>query len=299
MMNLVRRFSALPDTIRGIIWMVITQLIFAANNGLWKYAAEIYTVGQIVWTRYLTQFGWLMIILLLMGRLRPAVRCRRPGLQLAIAGSMLASMVSFVFGVQVVPLGEATVLLFIAPIFVCMLSVPMLGEAVGPRRWASVLVGILGTAIVLQPGADLFAWEAALPASAAFFYALFQIFSRLVSRADQPLTTLFYSTLTGLLASSLYVAVWWVPFDTIHGPLLLSMGALGATSHFTILKSFQAAPAVVVTPFAYVQLVFAIGIGWLVWNDLPGPETWAGAALIMASGLYIFHRERVRRQTGG
>jgi len=205
---------------------------------------------------------------------------------------VLLAIYTFFWGLRFLPLAEAVALAFLAPLFVASLSVPLLGETVGPRRWAAVGVGFLGMLVMLRPGAEVFRWEALLPAAAAFGYALAMILTRRLSRQDSNAAIVFWGTLLGCLVSSLFLPFAWRTPPLADLGLLAMMGVVGSLSMYVLTVAYRAAPAAVVAPFEYSALLWGVLLGWLIWRELPDAWVWAGTAVIVAAGLYILHREQ-------
>ena len=285
------------DAGRGILWMLLTMLIFASINALAKQLTLTYPVPQVVWARY--AFHMLLLLVLLRGRLPRMLASRRLGLQLTRSLLMMITTGLFFTGVRFIPLADAAAIMFVAPILVTVLSVPLLGEPVGRRRWAAVLVGFAGALIIIRPGAGVMHTAALLPFFAACLHALYQIFTRKVSADDPPLTSLVYTALIGGLVSSAVAPFFWIPPDAMGWTLMILLGLLGGGGHFALIKSFQAAPAATVTPYGYTILLWATIYGFVLFADLPDIWTVVGALVIVLSGLYIFHREQRRRGAVG
>jgi len=293
MSNLKRRFDELGEGSRGILWMLLTMLLFAGINAIAKYLTLTYPVPQVVWARY--AFHLLLLALMLRSRLPRAARTRRLGLQLTRSLLMVLSTAFYFTGIHFIPLADAGAIMFVAPILVTALSFPLLGEQVGPRRWAGVAVGFVGALIVIRPGFGVMHAAAVLPFCAACLHALYQISTRKVSAVDTPLTSLVYTALIGGLVASAVVPFAWTAPDAAGWALMLLLGLLGGAGHFAMIKAFQLAPAATVTPFGYTTLLWVTLFGFLLFDDLPDAWTVLGALVIVSSGLYIFHRERKRR----
>lgn len=289
--------TALPHTGsigRGILWMLLTMLLFVGMDTIAKYLTQFYPVLQVSWARFFFHGVWVMLYL--GPRLRPLAVARRPGLQILRGGCMLATTLLFFAGLHLLPLANASALMLVGPLMVTALSVPLLGETVGIRRWASVVVGFMGAMVIVRPGSGVFQLAALLPLAAAAFYALYQVITRKLSHIDQPMTTLLYTVSVGVPVTTLLLPWFWVTPDLIGWLLMIGVGLLGGVSHFTLIKAFENAPAAVLTPFSYSNLVWATLLGFLVFSELPDQWTVVGAIIIVSSGLYIFHREQVRRQ---
>lgn len=225
------------------------------------------------------------------------MRTKRLGMQLFRSLLLLVTTVMFFTGISLIPLADASAIMFVAPILVTALSMPMLGEKVGPRRWASIAIGFIGALIVIRPGGDSLQLAALLPFGAACCYAVYQVFTRSLSHSDQPLTTLAYTALVGAVVMCFVVPFNWQTPDTNGWLMMILIGLLGGVSQFTLIKAFQSAPAAAVTPFSYSSLIWATLYGFLVFGDLPDLWTIVGALIIAASGLYIFHRENLKKQS--
>ena len=277
---------------RGILWMLLTMLVFAVLNAVAKHLTQTYPVTQVVWARY--AFHMVLLAFLLRGRLRQVMASQRLGLQLLRSALMVLSTGLFFAGIQRIPLADASAVLFVAPLLVTALSVPLLGERVGPRRWVGVAVGFVGSLIIIRPGAGVMQAAAFLPLAVAGLHAIYQITTRKVSAVDAPLTSLVYTALVGALVASAVVPAVWVTPDAAGWGLMAVLGLLGGGGHFALIKSFQAAPASTVTPFGYTALLWATALGFVFFDDLPDAWTVSGAAVIVASGLYIFRREHPR-----
>jgi drug/metabolite transporter (DMT)-like permease len=176
----------------------------------------------------------------------------------------------------------------------------MLGERVGRHRWAAVLVGFIGALVVIQPGVAGLRIEILLLLVAAFLFSLYQIFTRMAASTDSEATSSIYTVLVALVVSAMMVpwhykapdsadALVWVAF--------VATGLLGGMRHFFVVKAYTYAPASLISPFFYCELVGVTLLGFLVFGDLPQPSTWLGAAIIVCSGLYIAHRERIRSRS--
>ena len=278
---------------RGILWMLATAFCFVSMDALAKYLSQSYPVLQVVWARYV--FHLLILALVLGPRLPRVARTGRLGLQFLRSLFLLGATGLFFAALSFIPLADATAIMFVAPILVTAMSVPLLGEYVGPQRWASVVVGFLGALVIIRPGSDAMEPAALLALGAASCYGFYQIATRRLSATDAPLTTLMYSAAVGVLVSSAVVPFFWVTPSPADWLTMMGLGLFGALGHFALIKAFQAAPAVTVTPFGYVNLLWAVLFGFMFFGELPDAWTMLGAAIIAASGLYILRREKLRR----
>ena len=226
--------------------MSLTVLLFVAMDTVGKYLTQNYPVLQVTWARFFFHAIWLVVYL--RRQLFVVMRTQRLGLQLSRGGLMLIANVLFIAGVSMMPLVDTISVLLISPLLVTALSVPLLGEHVGVRRWACVFAGCIGALIIIRPGVGVMQWAALLPLGAACSYALYQIATRQLRQSDAPLTTLFYTVSLGVPVTCLLMPFVWVGPDAVGWILMALMGLLGSVSHFTLIKAFNAAPAAVVSP---------------------------------------------------
>ncbi len=275
---------------RGMACMIGGGLLLTMNDGVVKWLSGDYQVGQI-----LTFRGAAAVILitgvLLWRREFNIFEVRYPKVQLLRAVLMIASTFLFVNGLRLMPLADTVAVAFVGPIFVTALAPILLSERVGWRRWSAVLVGFAGVLIILRPGGDGLHWAALLPAGAALCGACRDLLTRGISHGEASGTTLFYSTLGVALAGAVTAPFGWQTPALADLGLFVVAGMLLSIAHFLHIETFRFAEAAVVTPFKYSALLWAMAIGFLVWGDIPDNRTLLGAALLIGSGLYIFHRE--------
>ena len=277
---------------RGILWMLATSFCFIMLDSMMKYLMQELPLVEVTWARFF--FGTIFPIALAGRQLPKLMRSHAPGAQTLRSVFLMATTGAFNAGIRTTPLATATTIMFLSPILVTMLSIPLLGERVGLRRWISIFVGFLGALIVVQP------WEGGFTGIgvgvlmlllAALLNANYQILTRKV-RADDPLTSLLFTALAGAIVTSLIVPFYWVNPNFIQWLLMAGCGVAGGLGHFCLIRAFRLAPASVVAPFGYSSLVWAIIFGALIWNDWPAMNTLVGAALIVGAGIYIFNREQ-------
>ncbi|MGE0240282.1 MAG: DMT family transporter [Parvibaculaceae bacterium] len=281
----------------GILWMLATMFCFISLDTMIKELLLTYSLVQVTWGRF---FFATIVAALAAGPTLPAVvKSQAPVLQLS--RSLLLALTTGVFnaGVRLVPLATATTIMFLSPILVTALSVPLLKEHVGLRRWIGIGIGFLGALIVVRPWESettMFFAGAILLLVAALFNANYQIITRKVRLYDAPMTSLFYTAMVGAVATSLVVPWYWEWPKAVDWLLLIGTGLAGGIGHSCLIQAFRHAPASVVAPFSYSSLIWATVFGWLFFSEWPAPSTWLGAALIIGSGLYIFHRESQHRR---
>jgi drug/metabolite transporter (DMT)-like permease len=194
------------------------------------------------------------------------------------------------------PIADATAIGFVSPLFVTALSIPILGEQVGLRRWSAVAVGFIGVLVLVRPGTASFNPAAFLPVASAACWALGLIITRIMQSSDSVPTTLFWSTAVGFLVLTPVAVPAWQPPSTSEWGLLFLAAVLGTIGQFFLISAFRFGAASLLAPFSYSQIVWATLMGYFLFDALPDAGTGIGAAIIMASGLYVLHRERVVRR---
>ena len=205
---------------------------------------------------------------------------------------MLGANAFFFLALQSIPLVTASAVVFVGPLIVTALSVPLLGERVGPRRWAAVAVGFVGAMLIIRPGTDFMHAATVLPLLAALSFSFYQICTRVLASHDDPMTTLTYTAIAGSVATTAIVPSGWITPDTVGWIAMIAAGIFGALGQWALIKAISAAPVNTVAPFGYTGLVWATLFGFVTFGDVPDVYTLSGAVIIAASGLYVLHRER-------
>lgn len=281
------------NVIAGIGWMLATAFWFISLDSLAKFLLQSYPVAQVLWARF---FFHLLLALVVMGPgLMAGLRSGRPSLQLARSCLMLVTTVFFFTGLRTVPLATASAIMFLTPLVVTLLSVPLLGETVGPRRIASVIIGFIGALIIIRPGFGEVSGGMLLVLCGALSNSFYQLVTRQVRHYDNTATTLFYTALAGTAVFSTVAPFQWQSPVGLEWAMFVALGVFGTLSQLCLIRAFRLAPAAAVAPFSYTGLLWATAFGYVIFSDLPDLWTVAGATLIVASGLYVFHRERQRR----
>jgi drug/metabolite transporter (DMT)-like permease len=291
-----RAEATLPSAARerpllGIALIVAATVFFSVSDVLAKALSSSLPAVEIAWLRYVT-FS-LLILPMLLPSGGKVLRSHRPGLQVLRAFGMLGSALLFIAGLRFLPVADATAINFVSPIFITALSVLVLGETVGWRRWAATCVGLIGVLIVVRPGTSAFDPAAAFPLVAALTWAGTAVVTRKMS-GERPLTTLAYSALVGTFALTALLPFSWVLPSWWEITLGVGIGAISTVGHWLIVLAFRHAKASALAPFSYTQLVWSGALGFLVFGSMPDGWTLVGAGVIVASGLYTAHRERVR-----
>ena len=277
----------------GIILMIATMIVFSIQDGLSRYLAESYNVISVVMIRYMFFMLFVMAYSArLSGGIIGVAASRQTGLQIARGILLVAQICLAVLSFSTVGLVNFHAVFASYPLMVMALSVPILGEVVGWRRWLAVSIGFIGVLIILRPGSAMFDSASILPVIAAFMMAVYGIMTRYAARQDSAQTSFFWTAIAGGVAMLVIGPFFWQP---PQGHDWWWMGLLcltGTGGHFLLIKALDSTKASTIQPFAYLQLVFASTIGILVFGDSLDPMLIAGSAVIVGSGLFALQRER-------
>ena len=262
--------------------------LFGIMDGIGKLLASDYSVVQVVWARYA------FALPVLLASARPAdwpglLRCERPALQGVRALMPLLASVTVIIGLGLMPLADATAISFAAPLLVVALSAPLLGEPAPLRSWVGVACGFAGVLLIVRPGAGTIAWAALFPLATAFLFALYQIMTRLV-RGDDPVVTLAWTIAVGLVLTTPLLPLAWHPVAGPDWLLLVLSGLLFGAGQLLLIRAFALAPAGLLAPFTYAQIVAAVVFGLAVFGDVPDLWTSAGTGLVVLAGIYVLRR---------
>ncbi len=276
----------------GIALMCGAVAMFACLDATGKYLNHHMDTMQVVWSRYTGAF--LLALIVSNPINRPGMlKTSRPFLQVGRSALLLFSTALNFFALRYLQLDEALSILFSTPFIVAVLSGPMLGEWVGWRRWTAIGVGFFGVLLVARPGFGGLHPAALLSLGSAICYAIYVISTRVLSRTDSNETTLFYSNLVGAVAMLPVIPfVWSTPENAFIVMLMVLIGALGSGGHFLLIVGHRLAPASVLAPFIYTQVVWTTAMGFLVFGDVPHGWTIVGGLIVVSSGLYLLNRER-------
>ncbi|HYD64201.1 DMT family transporter [Azospirillum sp.] len=282
------------NTPRGIVMMLGSVTLFAVMNVLIKLAAERYPVLEVTFFRNAVALVPVALAVAMQGGFR-SLRTERPGAHLWRAGIGLTSMTLMFWSFHLLPLADAVALNFTAPLFLTALSVPLLGERVGVHRWSAVAVGFVGVLVMSRPGSGMLQFGALVAICAAFAQSLAMVQIRQLSRTEPPNTIVFWFTLTSTVLCGIGLPfVWVAPATWADLGLLAACGLTGGMAQLFLTRAYALAPAAVIAPFSYASILCAALFGWLLWGEVPQVQTMAGVAIVVASGLYILHRETRR-----
>jgi drug/metabolite transporter (DMT)-like permease len=283
--------------LRAILSTLVATACFSCLNAMSKtLEAAHYPVLQVIWARYFFAFVFMLAIFLPRSG-RALFRIRRLDTQVTRGLLLFFSSYLYFHGIAFMPLATAASISLSSPIIVTALSPRLLGEPVGPRRWAAVGVGFVGALIVVRPGHETFDWHVLLIVASTVCSAFYQLFSRRYGQAERPDASATLATIVGTVVASPFLPFEWVtPASGWQIALFAGMGVMAGTGHYFLTIAYSQAPAAIVSPFNYTQLIGAAILGFIVFHELPDLWTWIGSGVIIASGLYIGYRERIRYQ---
>lgn len=292
--------KAPANAMRGIVLVCIAIVMFSCIDATAKYLISIsdMPVSQVVWIRFLGQFGGIILAFGLFSVPR-LIRTKRPGFQFVRSGLLLASTLCNFLALRYLRLDQTVTIQFLAPLMVALLAGPLLGEWVGWRRMIAIGVGFCGVVIAVRPGFTTFEWGFVFAFATVACYALYQLFTRFLAPYDPPEVTLFHSLLLGAVLMAPMAIIDWVwPVGSLQWFLVISLGLWGAAGHGIFNAAYKYAGASVLAPFIYLSFITYTISGYMIFGHVPDAWTLVGAAVIVSSGLYIIWRERVAaRQT--
>lgn len=281
--------SRLSPAAAGILLYILAIMAMSVMDLMAKLLATHVPVLQVLWARYAGQTA--IVTLLLLPRLKSVVRTRYPGLHFLRSFLLLCATSAFFFGISRMGLAEATAIIDVNPVLITLGAALFLGEKFGLRRALGVGAALVGALIIIRPGSAVFSPTALLPFAAAISFAGFAITTKFLGREESVWTSLFYTALLGALVLSLLVVPVWVRPSPTALMLMLAIGVVSSTGQFLMIKGLMLAEASAVAPFSYVGLLFATLWGMLFFGTFPDGPTMLGGAIIVAAGIYVWHRE--------
>ena len=247
---------------------------------------------EMVWVRYVGA-ALLCFLTVAPSQWREMLHSNRPWMQLLRSVFLFGATISNFIALQTMQLAETTAIIFSMPLIVALASGPLLGEWVGPRRLVAILIGFVGVLVVTRPGAEGFKPAALLSLLGAVSYSCYILTTRFLANADDPRTALLHSTFVGVVAvAPAMPSVWRWPESVGAGVAMVAVAVFGAFGHWLIILAHRRAPAGTLAPFTYAQIFFMIAVGWALFGDVPSSSMLIGAAIVVASGLYLLARER-------
>ncbi len=294
--------TAKPSQVtRGIALMILAVLLFSTMDAVAKGLIQRYPAPQVIWTRF---FGQLLLVLLLLGpgigrgfgrgrlpSLGTVLRTRFPVLHFWRSASQLGATSFFFLSLPHVGLAEATAIADTNPVLITLGAALFLGEKLGPRRVAGVMVALIGALIVIRPGAGIFTWWALMPIGCAVSYATSALLTRKIGAQESVWASMIYAALFGTIVAGATLPFVWEPVAGADIWLFVLIGCLGTGAQLCIIRSFSITEAGIVAPFSYLGIIFATFWGAVLYNQWPDHWTVIGALVIVGAGLYVWHRE--------
>jgi drug/metabolite transporter (DMT)-like permease len=293
--------ATVQNTTLGIWLMVATTVVFAVQDGISRHLASEYNVFMVVMIRF---WFFAAFVMALAARdaakqgvgLRATVRSRFPWMQVMRGVLLVTEVCVMVLAFVKLGLVESHAVFTCYPLLIAALSGPILGEKVGWRRWTAILIGFVGVLIILQPGYGVFSPWALVPLLSALLFAVYGLMTRYVARGDSAAVSFFWTGTVGAAAMTL-VGVWyWEPMSAPDWGWMAALCCTAIVGHWLLIKAFAVAEASAIQPFAYLQLVWASGLGLFLFGEELRTNVAIGAGLVVAAGLFTLWRQRVRER---
>lgn len=287
---------------RGMILMAMAMLIVPGIDAFAKLLVATISAGEIATSRFLLQALFLLPIVWWQ---RPSLTGLQPSLQVLRGALIGVTTILFFAALRYMPLADAIAIFFVEPLILTLLSPWLLGEQVGWRRYAAVAVGLSGAVIIIRPGLTAFGPAALLPLLAATCFALYLVLTRRLAQTVDPYLMQFTGGISAFAVLSIalmFGTTFEIAVLTFVWPnareilLMLGLGIVGCIGHLLIVAAFARAPASLLAPFQYLEIISATLLGLIIFGDFPAWSTWVGMAIIISAGLYVFHRERRRAE---
>ena len=289
----MRKAQRLGPELRGILLTLLAMGLFGCMDGISKFLVAYYPPTLVLWLRHVAAVP---VAFLILARQHPTrlLRPRAPGLQLTRIVLLVVEMNLVLVAFRVMPLADTQAILAATPLLVTALSVPFLGERVGWRRWLACAVGFVGVLIVVRPGLGVLQPGAIFALVAACLYAIYNVLTRRVAALDPAETSFLLQITLAAVLLSFVGPFFWVTPAPAHWPLIVLQATLGAFGHLCLVQALAVTPAVVVQPFTYSLLLYEIGIGYLLFGDVPDMPTLFGASIVVGAGVYAAIRSHRR-----
>ena len=284
--------AARSNNALGAVFILLATLCYAGMDAISKFLVADYAVIQIMWVRCALIFLFSWIIVRRQGLVK-ALRSERPWLQFTRSLILLIESAIFVLAFRYLPLADAHALAATSPLMVIALGVLFLGEKAGLARWLAVAVGFGGVLLIIQPGLRAIDWPVLLPLGGAVLWAIYQILTRLAARHDSPDTSLIWAAAVPLIATTFVGPIGWQWPTATAWILMALISAIGAAGNYAMIKALDYAEAGAVQPYNYTLLVWATVLSVMFFGDIPDGWTILGAVIVVASGLYTWHHDRM------
>jgi drug/metabolite transporter (DMT)-like permease len=261
------------------------------SDAVSKHLAQSHPIGQVICIR---QLASLLFVAVFVARRRGwrALQPHNLRVQILRGLAFVGSSYTIVLSLSLLPLPTVTAITFSGPIMIALMSAPLLGERVAPAVWAATLLGFTGMLFIIRPGSTDFAWTLLIPVAAAFASSLRDILARILARTDDSIAILFWSSVIVALGAA-PTALWgWAAMPPLVWGLFFLAGLVNFCAHLLIIESYRLTRAAVVAPFKYTSLIWSALLGYVIWGDVPNAWVWLGAAILIASGLWIARAQK-------
>ncbi len=275
---------------RAILLVFLSVALLTLQDAAIKWLSERYPVMQILFIRSIIMLPAVILLAAWTGQLR-RLRTRRYGAHLLRVVLNFLAFVTYFLALRWMPLADALAIVFSAPVFIVLFSALILKETVGPWRWSAVGLGFAGVLVMVQPGMAGIDWPVVLALLASVFYALWMLTTRTMAEEESSISMLFYATLFFVLVGALWAPFDWVPPTVVDLLVLFAVALVAMAGLLLLIYGYRMAPASVLAPLDYTSMVWAVLLGYVIWNELPGPMVWTGTVLVVAAGLLIVQRE--------
>ena len=274
----------------SVMLMIGAMFIFTLMDAVAKLLTHEIGVWPTLWVRYFGQA--VLVVIIVLPRIKQVVKTSFPVLQLTRSVFLMCATMCFFWGISNIGLAEATAIMDISPVLITLGAVVFLGERIGIRRVFGIFGALIGALIVIRPGTDVFTIYALFPLGAAICYSGYNLITRFVGAREDPWTSLFYTALFGATVLSAIVPFYWQPLSSFIITLMVVLSVLATLAQWLLIKALSIGEASLLAPIGYIALIFATLWGFLLFGDLPDHWTVAGAGVIVASGFYVWYRER-------
>ncbi len=275
---------------KAIILNLSAWAVLPFMDTIAKYLSSEISFFQITWARYFFTVFWTLPLMFFFFR-KNLKWSENPKLQILRGMTLLSANVCFFYSISVISMAKALTLAFIAPLVTTALSPIILGEKVGIKRWSAVIVGFIGSLVVIRPGLIEFNIATIAALGTGFFYGVYLIITRKLHTVDNPLLTLLITGVVGAIISSLFVPIVWINLSQSQWLWLALMGIFACLGHLLLIYSLRYADASKLAPFGYFEIITNIILGYYFFKDFPDIWTFAGLLIIISTGVYIFRRE--------
>ncbi len=279
--------------LRAIVCMLLGTALVTLNDAVLKWFTNDYHVGQIMFCRGIFISLPIGILVWRSGSFR-SLRTENPKGHLIRTSLVVIGTFLFITGLKYLPLTDAVAIAFAGPLFITALAHPLLGENVGWRRWFAVMAGFLGILLIMRPEGSVIQWAALFPLAASFTGALRDLLTRHLSNKEFSIALLFYTSVGVTTVGLATLPFTWISVSALDWLFFSFSGLLIGSAHFLMIETFRYGEAALVAPFKYSGVIWAGALGYFIWGDVPELSTIAGIGIVIISGFYILHRERVK-----